>query len=254
MKKAEDVLKQGMRGWRSGVMPTGGDAGEASGDADGMWEYLEDGSVRLRPEYKAKKNAERALKALANSGIGAKYWDVSVDNLRRTDGLAQVLSGLNRFDELHAAGQNLILVGGLGTGKTQAAVLVMKHALAIGLTARLENLGLVAVDVRDGYGSHSGEKMTERMAIERMARPDLLLLDDLGAGETASAMVEKRLLYLTLEQRCNHKRMTIVTTNLQAKAMVQTYGKRILERLQPSTTIEFEGASFRLTPTQGVTW
>jgi DNA replication protein DnaC len=130
----------------------------------------------------------------------------------------------------------------------------MKHALSLGLTARLENLGLVAVDVRDGYGSHAGEKMTERMAIERMATPDLLVLDDLGAGETASAMVEKRLLYLTLEQRCNHKRMTIVTTNLQAKAMVKTYGKRILERLQPSTTIEFEGGSFRLTPTQGVTW
>jgi DNA replication protein DnaC len=254
MKKAEDVFKQGLRGLHAGVMPTGGEHGEASSDADEMWEYLDDGSVRLRPAYKAKKNAERALKALAQSGIGEKYWDVSVDNLRRTDGLAQVLRGLRRFDELQAAGQNLILVGGLGTGKTQAAVLVMKHALSLGLTARLENLGLVAVDVRDGYGSHAGEKMTERMAIERMATPDLLVLDDLGAGETASAMVEKRLLYLTLEQRCNHKRMTIVTTNLQAKAMVKTYGKRILERLQPSTTIEFEGGSFRLTPTQGVTW
>lgn len=254
MKLADDVFKTGLRGWHSGMMPTGGDAGEALGDADEMWEYLDDGSVRLRPEYQARLNAERALKALANSGVGEKYWNVSAANLVKTDGLRRVLSGLSRFDELNAAGHNLIMTGGLGSGKTQAAVLILKHALSLGLTARLENIGMLAVDVRDGYGSYQGEKMTERAAVARLARPDVLVIDDLGAGETGSALVEKRMLYLALEQRCNHKRMTIVTTNLEAKGMVKTYGKRILERLQPSTTIEFKGESFRLKQESGVSW
>ncbi|MEM7775298.1 MAG: hypothetical protein AAF732_06785, partial [Pseudomonadota bacterium] len=105
-----------------------------------MWDYNDDGTVSLNPEYLKKQGAERALKALAASGVGERYWHVTADALATTQALTRVLSGLGQWDRLRARGHNLILTGGLGTGKTQAAVLVLKYALSRGCTARLEKL------------------------------------------------------------------------------------------------------------------
>ena len=215
-----------------------------------MWLEHPDGSVSRSPEYARALNADKARKELVNAGVGERYWHMHSSQLTPTDALKRVLTGIKRYHEIK--GHNLILSGGLGTGKTQAAILILKKALHEGDTALLQNLGLLAVTVRDGYSAaFDQEKLTEHGAIARMATPDVLILDDLGAGETSNAAVEKRLLYLALEQRCNNKKTTIITSNLTLAELVAAYGKRIFNRLQPSTTITFEGTNWRLEQSGG---
>lgn len=209
-----------------------------------MWIENPDGSMSRSDAYLRALNAHKARQQLIESGVGERYWDVSADKLIKIDPLNRVLSGLGRYHQLK--GHNLILTGALGTGKTQAAILILKHALAQGDMGLLQNLGLLAVMVRDGYGATGEDRVTERAAIRRMAEPDVLVLDDLGAGETSNATIEKRLLYLALEQRCNNNLTTVITTNLTVGELVDIYGKRIFNRLQPSTTIEFTGKNWRL--------
>ncbi|CAM4425720.1 hypothetical protein DEMA109039_19065 [Deinococcus marmoris] len=91
--------------------------------------------------------------------------------------------------------------------------------------------------MRDGYGDRSGNALKESKALKRLSTPDLLVIDDLGAGETDSASVERRLLFLALDQRQMHRKPTVITSNLSPAELAAIFGGRIMARLQPLTIV-----------------
>lgn len=203
--------------------------------------------ARPCPRCAAARRDLTLRERLTAAGVAPRYLDLTWDDLDTTaDPFPRLRAATGHIREVIAQGDSLALIGPPGSGKTQTAVLAAKAALAAGHSALVVNLGRLALDVRESYRG-GGEGTTERQALQMLIRPDLLILDDLGAGETDTAAVERRLLYLALEDRCNARKPCLITTNLSATELAAHLGSRNLGRLQPLEIIEMRhGRNFRL--------
>lgn len=216
---------------------------------------------------KARREQQLRVQMLA-SGIEGRYLDVEWENLELLPPLDRVAERCANIAGLIEAGASLLLYGEqTGSGKTQAAMLIAKAAIRAGYTAHVRNLARLALDVRESYRDKSAEQMTERTALLSLTTPDLLVIDDLGAGESDTAAVERRLLFLALDERQMQRRPTIVTTNLlltrqegekpqkgQPPTLVELMGARVLARLQPLKSLHVNhGTNFRTRKSE-VSW
>ncbi|WP_034382988.1 ATP-binding protein [Deinococcus sp. YIM 77859] len=199
------------------------------------------------PRCTAARRDANLRNRLTASGIALRYLDLDWSNLdTAADPFPRLRAATGCISDVIAANDSLALIGPPGSGKTQTAVLAAKAALAAGHSALVVNLGRLALDVRESYRG-GGEGTTERQALQMLIAPDLLVLDDLGAGETDTAAVERRLLYLALEDRQNARKPCIITTNLNPTELAGHLGARNLGRLQPLEIVEMRhGRNFRL--------
>ncbi|GAA5504446.1 hypothetical protein Dxin01_04216 [Deinococcus xinjiangensis] len=216
-----------------------------------------------------KTQREQALRVqMLASGIEGRYLDVEWADLELLAPLDRVAEKCTNITALIEGGASLLLFGQqTGSGKTQAAMLIAKAAIRAGYTAHVRNLARLALDVRESYRDKSAEQMTEKAALLSLTTPDLLVIDDLGAGESDTAAVERRLLFLALDERQMQRRPTIVTTNLlltrpedekrkkdEAPTLVELMGARVLARLQPLKALHVNhGTNFR-TRQSDVSW
>lgn len=200
--------------------------------------------------------------------IDGRYLDVEWHDLDLRAPLDRVAHSCQNIRALVDSGANLLLHGEqTGTGKTQAAMLIGKAALRAGYSVNVRNLARLALEVRNSYGDDE-EPMTEKAALLSLTQPDVLILDDLGAGESDSAAVERRLLFLALDDRQMMRKPTICTTNLALRppdaegrrnpnrtpSLVEVLGTRVLARLQPLTPLHVDhGINFR-TRKSDVSW
>lgn len=186
------------------------------------------------------------------SGIGKRYWDTTWDDLEIVKPLGDLRAASERITDIIRAGHSLILCGSPGTGKSQAAVLLIRAAIEAGHTATLVNIGRIGMEIRAIYDEPGG--ITEAGETARLAAVDLLVFDDLGAGEAGDAKIERRLLYFVAEARQNARRPTIVTSNLTATELRDFLGERVMNRLMPAEVMAFNhGRNFRL-PKEKTLW
>lgn len=196
---------------------------------------------------------QRVKLSIERSGIGARYLALEWDDLEMLEPLPRVRAGSEKIGEIIKAGHSLLLYGAPGSGKTAGAVLTVKAAIKAGHSARIENLGRLASEIRGGYNGGTGKQEID--VVRELSAVDLLVLDDIGAGETANAEVEKRVLYLVMEARQNGGKPTVITTNLSQNDLVNVVGVRIMNRLQPLTMLAFKhGKNFRLKNAEAGLW
>ena len=187
---------------------------------------------------------------MQSAGVTPRYLDVRFADLEKVDPVTRIQKACSRekIRTIHESGQCLLLSGPPGGGKTQLATLIAKHAILYGYSASVINLGALCVSIRDSYSRSDDEKaVTESGVVESLGNIDFLVLDDLGAGESDNAKVERRVLYLASERRQNNKKPTIITTNLTQGELTKSIGVRILNRFMPLTVINVNhGRNFRV--------
>lgn len=186
----------------------------------------EDRVARLRAQAEAKA-------AKWNARLPQMFADASLDDLADEQGRSAIRVWLTASGLLH-----LILAGAIGTGKTHAAYAVGNAALAQGQYVLAATVGDLLDAMRPGTN--------DSRDLEHDAREcDLLVLDDLGAGNQASAWAQERLTML-LDARMRHERRTVVTTNLTSAQIAESWGPRFLDRLlYRSEAVVFTGPSRR---------
>ncbi len=139
-----------------------------------------------------------------------------------------------------AEGMGLTLMGNVGTGKTHAAVGLIKLACGLGIEARFMTMDELLGAIKATYDEGRGE--AELLA--ELAELPLLALDDLGT-ENPTPWARDRL-YTLINRRYLAQRPTIVTTNLGLDALAERLGERTVSRLWgASLVINFRGADYR---------
>jgi DNA replication protein DnaC len=112
-------------------------------------------------------------------------------------------------------GENVLLKGGSGLGKTMIAQNYAQAALAAGFTVRFSTLAAALADL---LGQESLPAFERRL--RRYTHPDLLVLDELGYLPCDSRAAD--ILYNIISRR-HEQRSTIITTNLAFKQWGTTF-------------------------------
>lgn len=204
---------------------------------------------RIQPvQQEAAKKAEVTLvNKLAWSGIPQRFINCSFDNYQVTDALRVVFESCKAYAENFALNRRLgtcaILCGDVGTGKTHLATAITRQVIASNMTAKYETIASALRKVRETYRKDS--KITEQQIIDSMAKPDLLVLDEVGVQSGSDA--ELNTLFDIINSRYQQEKPTLVLSNLDGAEIKQSIGYRSYDRLRENggKYFVFKGESYR---------
>ncbi len=160
---------------------------------------------------------------------------VTTPQLEKARGYAQ------NWDEFKKAGIGLLLFGNVGTGKSYAAGCIANALIDKEVSVLMVGVSDVVNRMQGNFGADRDSYMTSLM------RPELLILDDLGA-ERNTSFGKERVFDVINRRRLTGKPM-IITTNIPIVTMQKAVSldeRRIYDRiLEVCVPIMFDGDSFR---------
>jgi DNA replication protein DnaC len=134
----------------------------------------------------------------------------------------------------------LVIMGETGVGKTFLLDCIGRRALERGRSVqKYTAYNIVDMMLR---------AIRERTAAEDLTAPELLLIDDLGT-EPMVPSITFEALFAAVNERGNAGRATVVATNLDRAAILESYGERIFSRLfsqRGYSVIELRGNDLRI--------
>ena len=200
--------------------------------------------ARAEKESEEKREQHRRnvtmLQAEAFRDISAALWRFDAVPVM-TAQLSKAKQYVENWDSFKRDEIGLLLFGDVGTGKTYAA-----GCIANALIDRLESVLFVGMSdvvnrMQGSFGLDRGHYTKTLM------RPDLLILDDLGAERNTSFSKER--VFDVVDKRLLTGKPMIVTTNIPLSVMKQAADlddRRIFDRiLEVCVPIRFDGDSFR---------
>lgn len=150
-----------------------------------------------------------------------------------------VLDVCRDFADTFGGGDNLLLIGGTGLGKTHLSSAIAQRVIDSGYSVVYDS----AQNVFDCY-----ERVRfahEAGDTERYLTCDLLIIDDLGSEFTTQ--YTSAVLYRIVNERLIKGKSTVLSTNLDNKELKKRYGDRIYSRLLGNYgTCVFAGSDIRL--------
>lgn len=167
------------------------------------------------------------------SGLGKLLGAQTFDNFdlkyyEQREEAASVLSRCRDFAENGCArGENLLLIGGTGLGKTHLSTAIADCAMRNGRSVIYESAPSVVENFRrEQYRSFSDKTP---VTTEKYFDADLLILDDLGCELPGAFTVAT--VYNLVNTRMLSGRSTLINTNLSASEITERYDRRIVSRL-----------------------
>jgi DNA replication protein DnaC len=157
-----------------------------------------------------QRNEERA-------NIPLQYQAASLDKFEASGARESLKRALNdvrtyvRKYPLDLDKPGLLFVGQPGTGKTHLAVAALRGLIRAGHEGVFFDYQTLLNHIRSGYDQASGTM--DREAYRTALDAEILVLDDLGAHRVTDWVEDTVTSIIT--HRCNNRKATIVTTNLE---------------------------------------
>lgn len=147
------------------------------------------------------------------------------------------------FHEVRRTGRCAIFVGNPGTGKTHLAVGIALHVMKQQRSVLFTTVQRAIRRVKDTWAKGSEE--SESAAINAIAYPDLLILDEVGVQ--FGSEFEKQVIFDILNERYEKRKPTILLSNIPAKDLSSYLGERVADRLREDggKVIAFDWESYR---------
>jgi len=199
-----------------------------------------------------KKHKDKSLvEMLGYSGIPKKFMKHGFQTFNCNDTeslkLFDVCKGYaDNFGENLNNGRGLLMIGSPGRGKTHLASAICKTVIRNGFSALfVSTLGVIQI-VKETYRPNS--EMSERDAIIRFAKPDLLVLDEVGVQHKTKT--EQVIITEIINRRYENEKATIMLSNLQVDgagdSLMNVLGERVIDRLRETNDLlVFQGKSYR---------
>lgn len=180
--------------------------------------------------------------------------DWKVETEQRMDAFRKVSKYGNKIVERVYPGV-LYISGDIGTGKTFLASCLARELHMEGVYARWTKVGDIIRELNDAHKSY---KKREQEVIDKYVNARVLFIDDLGKERPTEWMIQQ--LYAIIDDRCENKRATVITSNYCGSAYLlerltpaappneyadDTTGRAIIDRIKEGEQITLTGESWR---------
>lgn len=199
----------------------------------------------------AVRDARKLNAALIASDIPLRFRKATLDSYETTASPAQQTVALRQcreyaqgFEANWNVGRSMMLLGGLGTGKTHLACAIAQHVIReFGAVARYTSALSIIRDVKSTFAKDA--ELTETQIYEGLTKPDLLIVDEVGVQNGSD--FERQVLFETINGRYESLQPTIVISNLNILAIRKYLGDRVVDRLSDNggPAVLFNWASAR---------
>jgi len=199
----------------------------------------------------AELNAERERRVAAlmgRSGIPARFADRSFANYDAKEQGQRIALSVCRayaeaWPEKSAQGASLVLTGSPGTGKTHLACAIGNTVLRDHFAGVLfATVSAMLRAIKETYRKDSPR--TEQDVIDRLATPDLLIVDEVGVQ--VGSEHEKLLMFEVLNERYQNMRPSILISNLSVDELEAFLGHRVMDRYREcGSVLAFDWQSHR---------
>ncbi len=205
---------------------------------------------RRAEESREEHRRERVARNRANAGIPARFTRCTFANYvasspEQQHALSTIQAYAERFKEAKAAGNNLVLIGNHGNGKTHlGGGALPNHLLDAGYEVIYIQLIELIRAIRATW-RRDAEK-SESEVIAKFRNIDLLILDEVGVSFNTEN--ERNTLFDVLDGRYRDGRPTVLISNLNADALKQSLGERLYDRLvreNGNVVVVFSWKSYR---------
>lgn len=190
-------------------------------------------NTRARIKEEEAEDRKKLAEFCESSGIGKKYWGVTLEGFNPMPNQNRPIKLLNRFvevfEQMEREGKVIILCGGVGTGKTRAVCALMQ---TLGFGEYIRSID-ISRRVRSTYsGSNNG---TEESVIKSIARQRLLIIDEVGVQSDKEH--ERNLISDIIDRRYSDLKPTVICSNLEERELEVLFGQRAWDRLNENCVI-----------------
>ncbi len=195
----------------------------------------------IRPQWHAKQ--QQALEWRIKRARLPERWTLETFPFKKQSGVnRRQIRTLAELDFIPRA-ENIVFIGPTGVGKTGLASALLLKALQNGYRGQFLRAQDLFDDMYASLADHSSRKL-----INRLARLDLLLIDEMGYLNLRPE--QTNIFFKLMEERYN-RRATLITTNLDYDEWHQFLGNKpmveaLLSRLRHHChTLRIDGPSLR---------
>jgi DNA replication protein DnaC len=154
------------------------------------------------------------------------------------------LDAVTEFAKNHKDHTGMIMIGGVGTGKTHLAYATCLQLANDGKMCKMTTVNKIVREVRAAWGGHTDE--TEESIINNMSGLDLLVIDEVGSQYGSDS--ERIIINEIINDRYDKMVPTIVIGNVTVSELQDILGARVYDRLmEQGKTLSFDWDSHRKT-------
>jgi DNA replication protein DnaC len=199
--------------------------------------------AKARAEQEDKLRRTRRLFSL--SQLEGRFGDATFSTWRHSPQTEHAFKAATQYvdswPERRAAGDGLMFIGDVGTGKTRLAASIVRALVEREAAAVFQSVPSLLTRIRGSYGQ-SGER--ESQLLEALMDADLVVLDDIGVEKVTDWVLDR--LYVIIDSRYLRRAPVIVTSNLMPDDLADRIGQRLVDRLvEMCKPIRFQGESER---------
>lgn len=126
--------------------------------------------------------------------------------------------------------KNIVIIGGVGAGKTGYACWLAMKAIREGKSAKYTTMSEITANIRDSWTSKTA---SEGKIINDLIEVDVLIIDEIGRGEYQDYH------FRVIDNRYNEMKPTILMGNVKFEEMENTLGTAITSRLRGGGVLAF---------------
>lgn len=165
-------------------------------------------------------------------------WALGGDDQTRAR-IAKIINFAKHYAANYRKGHaNILLTGNTGTGKTKLACLIaneiVRQRYYAQMTVAFKSSAQIQQEAKATWGYASTD--TDAAYLERLSRSTVLVIDDVGIGDTGysdkSSDKDRERLSVVLNRRYELRLPTIITTNMTDKEFYDHMGHRASDRLR----------------------
>lgn len=186
-----------------------------------------------RVAAEAEKQAERWQYRIDSAGIPARFQGRTLqsfvaDTSAKKKALEFATAFADGFDEVVQTGRSAVFLGLPGTGKTHLACGIGLQLIRNNRSVLFTSVLRAIRRIKETWSKAADETETE--AVHALVRPHLLILDEVGVQ--FGSETEKMILFDVLNERYEHRRPTILISNLTLPEVKAYLGERVFDRLR----------------------